>query len=925
MPDRAILLAIFESLRDAALVTDARGQIARVNPAACALLGLSEAELRDRLVTQWIDLDIARAGMQTRSLQHPDGSIRQVEWQVIDREDSAQHLLLGRDVTERHQTEIRLERAQQRFELALHGSGNGLWDWDVQQNEVYLSPQFKAIMGYADAELPSTVEAWSSHLHPEEKERVLAAVQAHLERREPYDIEFRLRTKSGHYTWVRSQGQAEWDEAGRPLRMAGGLADIGYRKQVEVALRASENRFRALYNRTPIMLHSIDSEGRLIEVSDYWLDKLGYERQEVLGKKSTDFLTEASRHYAKTEVLPEYLKRGWCRDVPYQFVTKSGDTIDVLLSATSERDEAGHFVRSLAAIVDVTERKQAEAERDRQMQRSRLIAELALNIRRSLKLEDILRATAFEIQAVLDADRVAIARLDDKRDRKQGRVIEEAVRSGWPRLMGSRVSIEDDETFDLCLRSDLADPQAPACRVRCSRPSQARASICVPIPSAEGLWGLLLVQQCSSSRQWQSHELDLLQPLSDQLAIAVAHARLLEHLEEEVADRTTALVEANQHLQTEIRDRRRIEHSLRESREMLAGILENAEEAIISVDEGQIIQLFNRGAEKIFGYTPIEILGRPLGTLLPDRSRDRHEHFVRIFGQSAATSRGMADRSQNVAGLRKNGEIFPAEASISKLKLGDRVIYTAILKDISEREAIDRMKNEFVSVVSHELRTPLTSVHGSLKLLSTGRLGNLDPQGRQLLDIAVSNTERLTRLINDVLDLERIESGRMPTQMDYCDAADTIAQAAEAMQAAANEREISLSLAVTSARMYADSDRILQTLMNLMDNAIKFSPLGGTVWVDVRERQDDVLFRVRDRGRGIPADKRESIFGRFQQVDASDSRAKGGTGLGLAICRQIIERHGGCIWVESELGRGSTFSFTIPKAPQTSSPRTTSD
>ncbi|MEO0802898.1 MAG: PAS domain S-box protein [Cyanobacteria bacterium J06642_2] len=917
MSDRDLLLAVFKSTRDAAIVTDDRGWIERANPSACKLLEQSEAELRDRDIAEFVDVEIENAEPQVRTLQRTNGEMRQVEWQAMARVSLRQNLLLGRDITKHYHPDLRLIASQRRFALAVSGSGSGLWDWDISRDEVYLSPQFKAIMGYADDELSNTFAAWTSHLHPDERDRVLAAVSEHLERRVPFDIEYRLRTKTGDYVWVRARGQAMWDGTGRATRMSGGIADISYRKQVEAALRESEAQYRLLYNRTPIMLHSINAEGFLVDVSDYWLEKLGYERHEVIGHKSTDFLTEASRHYAQTVVLPEYMERGWCRDVPYQFVTKTGDTVDVLLSATSERDSEGRFVRSLAASVDVTERKRAEIELHRQSKRSNLISELALSIRRSLKLEDILRTTVFEVQAVLQADRVLIARLEPGNLR--GVVVEEAVRSGWPSLMGRKVTVRDEAGFELCACSNLADSDASTCRVTFSVPSHASASVEVPIPNAGGLWGVLVVQQCDDVRQWQPHDFDLLHPLSDQLAIAVANARLLEHLEDEVAARTAALVNTNERLQTEIRDRRRIEHSLRESREMLAGILENAEEAIISVDESQIIQLFNHGAERIFGYTAAEIMGQPLGTLLPQESRSPHEAFVRTFSQSSTTSRRMAERSRKVAGRRKNGDIFPAEASISKLKLGERAIYTAILKDISDREAIDRMKNEFVSVVSHELRTPLTSVHGSLKLLATGRLGDLNPQGQHLLDIAVSNTERLTRLIDDVLDLERIESGRMPTHMRSCDAADTIAQAADAIQAAARERDITLSLTLNAACMYADPDQILQTLTNLIGNAIKFSPRGSTVWVDASKREDDILFRVRDRGRGIPADKLESIFGRFQQVDASDSRAKGGTGLGLAICRQIVERHRGRIWVESELGRGSTFSFTIPQSPSSNS------
>jgi CheY-like chemotaxis protein len=232
--------------------------------------------------------------------------------------------------------------------------------------------------------------------------------------------------------------------------------------------------------------------------------------------------------------------------------------------------------------------------------------------------------------------------------------------------------------------------------------------------------------------------------------------------------------------------------------------------------------------------------------------------------------------------------------------------------DITERRAVDQMKDEFVSVVSHELRTPLTSIRGSLGLLASGRLGTLQEKGQRMLEIAVANTDRLVRLINDILDIERMQSGKIALQKQECNAADLMTQAAEAMRALAEKAEVTLSVTPQSERLWADPDRILQILTNLLSNAIKFSSRGSTVWLTAEHQDGHLLVHVKDQGRGIPADKRESIFERFQQVDASDAREKGGTGLGLAICRSIIHQHGGRIWVESTLGEGSTFSFILP-------------
>ena len=237
---------------------------------------------------------------------------------------------------------------------------------------------------------------------------------------------------------------------------------------------------------------------------------------------------------------------------------------------------------------------------------------------------------------------------------------------------------------------------------------------------------------------------------------------------------------------------------------------------------------------------------------------------------------------------------------------------SATAQDITERHALERMKNEFISVVSHELRTPLTSIRGSLGLLAGGVLGPLPEKGQQMLDIAVRSTDRLVRLINDILDIERIESGAETMRREVVSASDLMDQARHAVQATADQAGLTLSVSASPLSIEVDPDRIVQTLINLLSNAIKFSEPGNTVWLRAKHSHDGALFTVEDDGRGIPADKLNSIFERFNQVDGSDSREKGGTGLGLAICRSIVGQHGGRIWVDSEVGEGSKFSFVIP-------------
>jgi signal transduction histidine kinase len=237
-----------------------------------------------------------------------------------------------------------------------------------------------------------------------------------------------------------------------------------------------------------------------------------------------------------------------------------------------------------------------------------------------------------------------------------------------------------------------------------------------------------------------------------------------------------------------------------------------------------------------------------------------------------------------------------------------------IFEDITRRRKAERAKEEFVSVVGHELRTPLTSIRGSLGLLAGGLVGELPQDAANMVALAVENTDRLVRLVNDILDIERMDSGHLPLERSPVGVGELVRQSAQALEGTAEDAGVRLHVEVEELEVCADADRIVQTLVNLLGNAIKFSPRGSSVTVGVSAGDGCALFSVKDSGRGIPADQLDSIFERFNQVDISDARERDGSGLGLAIARGIVGSHGGHLWAESVPGRGATFCFTLPLA-----------
>jgi PAS domain S-box-containing protein len=352
------------------------------------------------------------------------------------------------------------------------------------------------------------------------------------------------------------------------------------------------------------------------------------------------------------------------------------------------------------------------------------------------------------------------------------------------------------------------------------------------------------------------------------------------------------------------------EIALQESNRRWRYLLDNVSLIVVGVTCAGEVEYINPFLLALTGYTIEEVIGKDwFSQFIPqiDQLEIREEFSSLLindfpkYHQNAIVTKAGEERmiSWNNTILRsQDNEI------IGTLSIGE---------DITEKLKVDRIKSEFISIVSHELRTPLASIRGALGLLSSGVLANRPETAQNMLNIASSDTERLVRLVNDILDLERLESSKVKLDRNWCDVeVDLCQQAIETMQAIAIESQIEILCNIQSQQVFADQDRLVQTLVNLLSNAIKFSPPQSQVHLEAEQIANEIVFRVCDRGRGIPAAQLESIFERFHQVDASDSRQMGGTGLGLAICRSIVQQHGGKIWVESVLSEGSTFSFTIP-------------
>lgn len=791
-----------------------------------------------------------------------------------------------------------LQENAERLKTALAAARMGLWNWDMVTGAITWSPEHEQLFGLAVGTFDGRYETFDACLHPDDREGLNQAITQALENHSAYQHEYRVVWADGSIHWLEGRGQAFYNEAGQPIRMTGTIMDIDthqqaeaalrqakaeletrvaertaeltqanaqlqaqllHRQQIESALKQSAQEIQDLYDNAPCGYHSLDHEGRFIRINNTELQWLGYDRDEIIGKKFTDLLLPESLPIFQAN-FPQFKQQGWIENLEFHLICQDGSSLPVCLSATALKDISGNFIMSRSIIFNISERKRTEV---------------------ALKTSQVRFAGIVEIakDAIISVD--ANQRIT-------------LFNQGAEAIFGYTSEEILGQPLDLLLPERFVTPHRRYMSGFAHSDGKAR-------------------------RMGERSEIFGLRKDGSEFPAEASISRL--NLGNETL--FTAILR-------DISDYKQAEATLSQ----LAAIVESSEDAIISKSLDGTITSWNASAQKLYGYTPGEAIGRSISLLLPADKLDEEAQFLERLQQ------GEHIQHYETVRKRKDGTVVDISLTVSPIKdaTGKIIGASKIARDITQQRAIAKMKSEFISIVSHELRTPLTAIRGSLGLVAHGIYDKKPEKKQRMIEIAASQSDRLVRLVNDILDLQRLESGKMKLVMQACDAANLIQQSADTMRSYAEQNQIQLVVHLLPVQVWASPDSIIQTLTNLLSNAIKFSAPGGKVWLSAQlvnpeeqgtqateEYTNDTipnpqtlpsipytLFSVKDQGRGIPSDKLEIIFERFQQVDASDSREKGGTGLGLAICRKIIEQHEGKIWAESVVNEGSTFYFTLP-------------
>jgi len=788
----------------------------------------------------------------------------------------------------------------------LDSAGPAIIAMDSDARLIYLNPAAERMLGYDAAELTETYDRVSI-LGPGEGVRLVVELEklgaakaapgwdaTPASRRAAYlecvrglppsvvpSFDMQMERKDGALVPVILHVSGLRDAAGKfDGAVLVAMDQSGTLRQEQVD-QESQERYRDLFENSSEMIATLSTAGRFLYANPAWKQYFGLDNAALLKLNTFEQLFEDESR----GVAAAYFRRALAGEAVDRAVlrhhTPDGRVLDLELSL-SQRQKAGNPLAVRCLLRDVSQQKQREHRLALQLVVSQIVGENAsLEVATMRILEALCLSQGWDVAILWLADA--------KQDQLEfctawgvpGRRAESLIQESMGQTPASEElpgrAWKDGRTVWI---TDLAATPSSA-RVASAQREGMVSGWAVPVRVGKKVLAVLEFY-CHTSLREDREAMAAVETVAASLGQMLA--RTLERGRAEELTR-----------QQEI-------------------LLDSVADGIFGVDRNGMVSFANPAAARLLGATPASLTGKAVHELLHEGAPANRKCAEDCPLRQASDTRKAAAGEDTI--FRADGSSFPAEYVLTPLVDQGRFSGSVLsFRDISQRYALDRLKDEFISTVSHELRTPLTSIRGALGLLSSGILGEVNEKAGNLLRIALTNSDRLVRLINDILDLERIQSGREPLAFRPVQLAEIVSQAIEGMQPVAEAGGVQLIHDTVQVEIAADPDRLLQVLTNLLSNAVKFSPPNSTVSIMLRPGPTGVTLSVIDHGRGIPADKLEAIFGRFQQVDASDSRQKGGSGLGLAICRTIVLQHSGRIWAERNPVRGSTFRVFLPYEP----------
>nr|MDJ0845301.1 PAS domain S-box protein [Crocosphaera sp.] len=790
-----------------------------------------------------------------------------------------------------------LRENEERWQLVLQGTNEGIWDWNLKTDEMFFSPRWKEMLGYGDQELPNHIDTWKQLLHPQDTERVMKILADHFAKKtDHYSAEFRLKCQDGNYKWILSRGQALWDETGTPVRMAGSHTDISDRKNEQILLTS-------LIDCIPDLVFCKDSKGVYKMCNHAFEIFAGRDRKDIIGKSDFElFSPEEALKFREQDRFMMLQKQSRRNEEWITYPNENRRLVDTL--KTPFCCPEGKLIGTIGISRDITDRKQKEEAIRKQAERDALLS----NIARQLIDLDLHMAVHLILEALgkfTQCDRSYIIRYFPQE--KAWSMVHEWCNEYTPSTIhdSQNVSVEVFPWFSqqliegraICINTLEDFPPEATAEKEAYQNSLSPNLLVVPMMTGGQTVGYLGIDS-NIYKTWKKEDINLLKLVGELMAIAEARA---------IA-----------------------EEAQNESQARFAGILDNANEAIISIDEKQKITLFNHAAEEIFGYTSEDVLDQPFNRLIPSRFTDDHYQHIIHFQNTPETARQMGGR-RPVFGQRKDGTEFLAEVSISKIKLRGKTIFTAIIRDITERkqaeealkkakeqaDTANRAKSEFLASMSHELRTPLNAILGFTQVMQRDQ--TLKEEHKHNLEIIGRSGEHLLELINDILEMTKIEAGRTTFNKTQFDLYRLLDNLESMLHLKAEEKNLQLLFEkTTDLPQYIETDegKLRQVLINLLGNAIKFTQEGGVILriktSEITDENQEIIltFEVEDTGPGIAAEEVDQLFEAFGQTETGRNSNEG-TGLGLPISRKFVQLMGGEISVSSILGQGSLFAFTI--------------